>query len=872
MRRKSERNKGKASPEKKVEKPTRKSTRRRGKRSPSTSPDRENSNDTVAIMARENEGETASQSHLAGRDIEKLNETAKSSVTSTEISIIKEEEEQTTEAGSVWKVARADASPGEIQKLKLCRQRNMSETSDASSSRKRSSKWHEGSEGITEEIDSSDERTTVGSSKTTVEDAPRTEENTSVVQGRDSSEEITWIKPSGGELKSSVNENPDGNKHDEEQISNEAETERQIEKEAEKENKEKDNIEDHINTEIKVVPNDQQTFDRCSKNENETSLEESAKTTDDNNDLRDSKESSSDENELEHEKRRDIVPLKRQRDDTSDDNSEDNDKKEKVTKAPLPRTTSRRKHRDKYRDSSNSDTGESEDEPERDNKRSKRNVLEESRSTRDHSPNIEESNYNKDISRTPEIRPESPTRNDIPTDNERKIVENDKSKTNDDNERIEQIPAANATVVQAQTNYKPAKVNLKRSFAARPSVESVESKKNAPDNEANDLANQDKENHASGEQNDVKSIPKKRRWGTILTPTDPTPAFSVSTESLKVLVPGAKPLPINEVRLSKDDDEERDRRNQREKRYSTSESGTEHKSRDDEKPKNAESKKDSKGDNHIVSRRKISIVKDTQHAKSPSPPAAVPTSILLIKNLVRPFTLNQIRELLSRTGTIVENGFWMDRIKSKCFVEYCNEDQAFETRQALHGISWPVSNPKKLIVEYATKEDMEMARELAKDQPASRKTEPLAVNDGWQQDWARDERTNSTTKVTVVREWDLGKEDGQHFAKDKEREKKELEKKRRQRSRSPTLEAHLPAPARKFKKKEDDPPPAKLLDDLFRKTKATPCIYWLPLTNEQIVVKEEMRRQHMAEHARRLEEMRRAERNRDARRRRSPRK
>lgn len=88
--------------------------------------------------------------------------------------------------------------------------------------------------------------------------------------------------------------------------------------------------------------------------------------------------------------------------------------------------------------------------------------------------------------------------------------------------------------------------------------------------------------------------------------------------------------------------------------------------------------------------------------------------------------------------------------------------------------------------------------------------------------------------MTVVREWDLGKEDGQHFAKDKEREKKEHEKKRRLRSRSPTLEAHLPAPARKFKKKEDDPPPAKLLDDLFRKTKATPCIYWLPLTNEQV--------------------------------------
>lgn len=39
--------------------------------------------------------------------------------------------------------------------------------------------------------------------------------------------------------------------------------------------------------------------------------------------------------------------------------------------------------------------------------------------------------------------------------------------------------------------------------------------------------------------------------------------------------------------------------------------------------------------------------------------------------------------------------------------------------------------------------------------------------------------------------------------------------------------------ARKFKKKENDPP-LRLLDDLFRKTKITPCIYWLPLTAEQV--------------------------------------
>lgn len=39
--------------------------------------------------------------------------------------------------------------------------------------------------------------------------------------------------------------------------------------------------------------------------------------------------------------------------------------------------------------------------------------------------------------------------------------------------------------------------------------------------------------------------------------------------------------------------------------------------------------------------------------------------------------------------------------------------------------------------------------------------------------------------------------------------------------------------ARRQRKTENEPP-IRLLDDLFRKTKATPCIYWLPLTSEQV--------------------------------------
>lgn len=33
---------------------------------------------------------------------------------------------------------------------------------------------------------------------------------------------------------------------------------------------------------------------------------------------------------------------------------------------------------------------------------------------------------------------------------------------------------------------------------------------------------------------------------------------------------------------------------------------------------------------------------------------------------------------------------------------------------------------------------------------------------------------------------------------------------------------------------DDQKNPGNLLDNLFKKTKTTPCLYWLPLTDEQV--------------------------------------
>lgn len=65
------------------------------------------------------------------------------------------------------------------------------------------------------------------------------------------------------------------------------------------------------------------------------------------------------------------------------------------------------------------------------------------------------------------------------------------------------------------------------------------------------------------------------------------------------MVPGAKPLSINEVRLSKDDDEDRDRHRSNDKRHSSNDS-TNDKVTDENLQKNGAAKKgNAKVDNHI---------------------------------------------------------------------------------------------------------------------------------------------------------------------------------------------------------------------------------------------------------------------------------
>ncbi|XP_065080519.1 apoptotic chromatin condensation inducer in the nucleus [Ochlerotatus camptorhynchus] len=395
-----------------------------------------------------------------------------------------------------------------------------------------------------------------------------------------------------------------------------------------------------------------------------------------------------------------------------------------------------------------------------------------------------------------------------------------------------------------------------------------------------------------------RPLQRKRRWLSSKTDTKAS-VITISTDSLKnIISEPVKPVPLSDVKLESspepeeivDSNEEQapgERRRSKDK-LAIKSSEKEHIEESDYKAKPLDK---------LLGNRKISIVSDdgnTAIARPPSPAKHHSSNILYITNLVRPFTVLQLKSLLARTGKIVENGFWIDKIKSKCYVKYETEDEAVETRHALHGVRWPASNPKSLHVDFGTETAMEKAIISTLDDAGTTRITIDNSKDAKDFGWSRD--TVKQDEVRPVREWDLGKKDtfdredrdrgaeGDRIGRDRERERERDRDRDRERDRSGRGDegrgdrgrrrsaerefgrgdrerrrgSTSVSPARKFKKKENEPP-IRLLDDLFRKTKTTPCIYWLPLTVEQMAAKEEQRRKDMAENQRRQEEARKQE-------------
>jgi len=101
-------------------------------------------------------------------------------------------------------------------------------------------------------------------------------------------------------------------------------------------------------------------------------------------------------------------------------------------------------------------------------------------------------------------------------------------------------------------------------------------------------------------------------------------------------------------------------------------------------------------------------IKPLKEALSPTNKSAKPLSnILHISNLTRPFTLSQLKELLGKYGALLTNVtsttsekhyFWINSVKSHCYVAFENENGARAAKEALNNSIWPQSNPKQLKV------------------------------------------------------------------------------------------------------------------------------------------------------------------------------
>lgn len=190
------------------------------------------------------------------------------------------------------------------------------------------------------------------------------------------------------------------------------------------------------------------------------------------------------------------------------------------------------------------------------------------------------------------------------------------------------------------------------------------------------------------EEKVVAPTQRKRKWTA--RKNDDVPVIAITTDSLKnIISEEVKPVPLSDVKLlSASPEPEPEEKRTRTKATADDKDARKkllmerlRKQEEEEERRNeqmvkaidksqAPSNGTSENGSALLKDRKVSIIVDAP----PSPPKNDCSNILYITNLVRPFTVLQLKGLLARTGKIVENGFWIDKIKSKCYVKYETEE------------------------------------------------------------------------------------------------------------------------------------------------------------------------------------------------------
>ncbi|XP_019437603.1 PREDICTED: apoptotic chromatin condensation inducer in the nucleus-like isoform X2 [Lupinus angustifolius] len=208
--------------------------------------------------------------------------------------------------------------------------------------------------------------------------------------------------------------------------------------------------------------------------------------------------------------------------------------------------------------------------------------------------------------------------------------------------------------------------------------------------------------------------------------------------------------------------------------------------------------------------RSDSFATDDAPKKRIVPPSQrSPTNSLRIDRFLRPFTLKAVQELLGKTGKV--SSFWMDQIKTHCYVTYSSTEEAIETRNAVYNLQWPPNGGRFLLAEYVEPEEVKMKLEPPPSQAPSISSGPAVppAPPSQPEPSPRQHRELPPPPPTLPPPPPLSKP-------------------------PPVGIERLPSPP-PLPEKADLP--TVTLDDLFRKTKATPRIYYLPLSEEQVAAK-----------------------------------
>ncbi|KAL0424389.1 UNVERIFIED_CONTAM: Apoptotic chromatin condensation inducer in the nucleus [Sesamum radiatum] len=235
------------------------------------------------------------------------------------------------------------------------------------------------------------------------------------------------------------------------------------------------------------------------------------------------------------------------------------------------------------------------------------------------------------------------------------------------------------------------------------------------------------------------------------------------------------------------------------------------------------------------------------------PSSRPPTNSLRIDRFLRPFTLKAVQELLGKTGNVTS--FWMDHIKTHCyvslalllsylgnlieiasFVQYSSVEEAVETRNSVYNLQWPPNGGRLLVAEFVDPQEVKTRVEAPPASPATPSSNAASSFSAAQPQPSMQPQPSPRQQVARQQLPPPSLPPPSLSNPPPARERLHPTKEPLPR------EQHLPArerlnlpPPPPLPEKVD--PPIVTLDDLFRKTKATPRIYYLPLSDEQVAAK-----------------------------------